>query len=184
MSPAEIAEYTNSIRQAHRSVVFTGGEPAIQQIGIIKVIEELKKDGEEWYFEIETNGTLPLIPPLAAHINQFNCSPKLESSGNLEKARNVPLAIQKLMEYGTMPGKGVCFKFVVFMETWEKDLAEIEKWRLQHNVPKEFIYLMPEGITAERIKEASLFLNEVAMTQGYQMSTRLQVLLYGDKRAV
>jgi organic radical activating enzyme len=165
-------------------VVFTGGEPAIQQIGIMKVIEELKKDGEEWYFEIETNGPMPLIPPLAKHINQFNCSPKLESSGNLEKARNVPLAIAKLMEYGTEPGKGVCFKFVVFMESWEKDLAEIEKWRTQHNVPKEFIYLMPEGITADRIKEASLFLNEVAMTQGYQMSTRLQVLLYGDKRAV
>ena len=43
---------------------------------------------------------------------------------------------------------------------------------------------MPEGITGLEIITGSQYLNEICMKRGYKMSTRLQVILYNDKRAV
>ena len=43
---------------------------------------------------------------------------------------------------------------------------------------------MPEGITEKRIKEGSQAVWEYAYKNGYKFSPRLQVFMYGDKRAV
>lgn len=184
MKTEEVADAINKARGGHRGVVFTGGEPTLQQKAIVEVIDLLKKDGEEWYFEIETNGTLMMLEELGQRLNQINSSPKLASSSNEDLLRDRPQAIARLLELSQKYKTGLCFKFVVRMETWEKDLKEIQEWEAKNKIPREHIYLMPEGTTRERITEASRFLNEVAMKQGYKMSTRLQVLLYGEKRAV
>lgn len=185
MTPAEVAEKVNQERKGHRNVVFTGGEPLIQRGDIPKVIEELKKDGsDEWYFEIETNGTIPLSDEMAELIDQVNSSPKLASSGNKKLIRENPKAIASFLSAYNQGKVGLCFKFVVFLESWKEDLAEIEAWRKRNNIPKELIYLMPEGTTKKRIEKATEFLNEVAMKEDYKVSTRLQILIYGDKRAV
>lgn len=185
MTPQEVADDINKARKGHRNVLFTGGEPLLQYPMILQVIDILKSDGsDEWYFEIETNGTLKMPEKVAEQIDQINSSPKLDSSGNCASLREKPEAIASFLEHYHAGRVGLCFKFVVMLETWEEDMKEIEAWRKSNNVPKELIYLMPEGTTRDRIQKATLFLNEVAMKEDYKVSTRLQILIYGDKRAV
>lgn len=184
MTTDQVAEQINKVRGGHRNIVFTGGEPLLQQMHINEVMDKLRSDGAEWHFEVETNGTMKILNPFAERISQINCSPKLKSSGNTDAMRIRPEAIARILEVGTSPNKALCFKFVVFKESWESDLAEIEQWERENNVPRKYIWLMPEGTKRERIQESTAFLNEIAESRGYNVSTRLQILVYGDKRAV
>ncbi len=164
-----------------RRVVFTGGEPLLQQNDMYKVIELLQKDSEDWLIEIETNGTLQVLDHMM--IDYINCSPKLASSGNLAFARSKPEVIKRYQEL-FLEGVGICFKFVVGKDTMKEDLKEIRAWERANDITRYHIYLMPEGITKEAIAEGTDALIDVCRKYGYNLSTRLQVLLYGDKRAV
>jgi organic radical activating enzyme len=74
---------------AATTVVFTGGEPLLQQDEIAKTTSAL--DG--FRIEIETNGTITPDGTLATRVDQWNVSPKLASSGNAERARLRPAAL-------------------------------------------------------------------------------------------
>lgn len=185
MTPEEVASYIKSVSRGHKNVVFTGGEPLIQQKDIQKVMGYL---GEDWYSEIETNGTIILEEETSMVINQINCSPKLESSGNSKVLRHNPKAILSLIRFT----KTFCFKFVVRKETLQKDILEIENWvdeiermyGCYKGYLRKFIYLMPEGINPQRIIDGLKDLNEIAQDKGFNVSPRLQILTYGEKRAV
>ncbi len=184
MTVDEVVTYIEQISDGVLSAVFTGGEPTLQQDDLAKVAAKLREHNPNWYFEIETNGTNPIKDELGNLLNQMNSSPKLISSGNNPLAKNRPKAIQRLLDIHSTRGIGLCFKFVIMKEKWEQDLAEVKEWQKYHNVPSDLIYLMPEGITRERIQESSVFLAEIAQKEGFNLSTRLQILLYGTKRAV
>ena len=184
MTVDEVVEYIIKISNGVHSVVFTGGEPTLQQDDLAKVATKLREYDPNWYFEIETNGTNPVKEALGNILNQINSSPKLVSSGNNPLAKNRPEAIKRLLEIHNTRKIGLCFKFVIMKEKWEQDLAEVKEWQKFHNVPSNLIFLMPEGTNIERIKESSVFLAEVAQREGFNLSTRLQILLYGEKRAV
>ena len=184
ITPEEVAESIEKKAIGHKNVVFSGGEPLLQQDDMIKIIDILRKKDENWYFEIETNGTILIKDELAEILDQINSSPKLKSSGNNPLIKDRPEAIKKLVDVAQTLNIGLCFKFVIDFDTWESDLKEIKEWEKLHNIPRETIYLMPEGIDKERIEEGSRLLNEIAMKEGYKTTTRLQILLYGNKRAI
>lgn len=166
-----------------RRIVFTGGEPLLQQEAIAEILEILWRE-DSWYIEVETSGTIPLAQDLK--LNQINCSPKLESSGNSKEARDKPVVIKQFLdlagqEASTWKPK-LIFKFVIGKDTFDADMKEVQEWQYKYNVPNSMVYLMPEGITEEAIKEGTIFLLEKCMETGYKLSTRLHVLLYGNKR--
>ena len=66
----------------------------------------------------------------------------------------------------------------------ETDLAEVEALCAEYAVPPERIILMPEGRTADELHERSPWLAEVCTQRGYRFSTRLHILIWGDKRGV
>lgn len=173
----EIREKAGTIRR----VVFTGGEPLLQQDDMYKVIELLQEGGEEWYIEIETNGTLFIKDSIL--IDQINCSPKLASSGNGSMRHN-PLVINSYIKHHSEDGIELCFKFVVGTSTHKEDLEEIKAWEKEISCSKSLIYLMPEGITTYSVTEGTKFLIDICKEQGYNLSTRLHVLLYGNQKAV
>jgi organic radical activating enzyme len=188
MSPKEVAECIRRVGTGVRRVVFTGGEPTIQQRSIIQVMDDIwasELDEEaDWQFEIETNGTISLEYALAKELDNINCSPKMANSGNSLANRFKPEVIKDLMLCREKFGLELIFKFVVGKESAGKDLKEIRKWQIDCKVPSELIYLMPEGITADKITEGTRKLFEVAREHGYKLSTRLHILLWGNKRAV
>ncbi len=156
-----------------KNVVITGGEPLIQKRELEPLVRELRAGG--YRVEVETNGT---IGPgaLATLIDQFNVSPKLRHAGNegLEVLPEAPLR-----EFSGLAQAN--FKFVVQSEA---DLAEVEAIRERFGIPAERVVLMPEGRSAAELNGRSAWLAETCTQQGYRFSSRLHILIWGDKRGV
>ena len=182
----DVADYIIDLSTKHDTynIVFTGGEPILQQKDINSVIETLKeKTDKEWYFEVETNGTVKPNDEFIKNITQFNCSPKLESSGIAEKHRERPEVIQRLWDIRDIEDKNVCFKFVVRRQSLQQDVFEIYEWQQKNDIASKAIYLMPEGIEKSQIEETTRMLAELEKNQ-YNVTTRLHILLYGNQRAI
>jgi len=176
-----VQEIKNEAGQVRR-VVFTGGEPLLQQDDMIKIMESL---GDGWDFEVETNGTIMLKPELISKLSNINCSPKLSSSGNDLDKRDIPEVIKLLVDIKNWDSPKlpkIIFKFVVTKETLEEDMAEIREWQLKYGVQNNQVYLMPEGVEAKRIKKGLVRLLKVCKEEGYKLSPRVQILVYGQKR--
>ena len=153
-------------------LVITGGEPLLQQRDLTGLVADLKSRG--FYFEVETNGTLVPIPELARDIDQWNVSPKLETSGNPLDRRVLP---QVLESFRQLPG--AYFKFVVVEP---QDVEEVCAMRDKYKLPTERIVLLPEGTTVEQVQRRSQWVSEVCVREGFRFSTRLHILLWGDQR--
>jgi organic radical activating enzyme len=151
-------------------LVVTGGEPLLQQDALVPLLELCK--GSRWRIEVETAGTVRPAPVLVELVDQFNVSPKLANSHNPLMRRHRPEAIQSL----AASGKSI-WKFVV---VGAADLIEIGILVDRHQL--EPIYVMPEGQTADVVLGRSKDLVDAVLARGWNLTTRLQVLLYGGKR--
>lgn len=151
-------------------LIITGGEPMVQKKLLIELIEALPSS---MAVEIETNGTLsPWGIPDFVH---FNVSPKLPHSGvAFEKGINIDM----LQEYAQLDSD---FKFVV--ET-EDDLELIRDIRDIVDIADRHIWVMPQGRSVEEItKELPLWFMLCA-ERNWNLSTRLHVLAFNDKRGI
>ncbi len=157
-------------------LVLTGGEPLMQLEAWVELMQLLRAIDRDYTFEVETNGTLRPSLPFDGLVNQYNVSPKLSNSGNQPKLRHKP----QILRYFAENDKAV-FKFVVARK---RDLAEVLDLADQHAIPKERIYLMPEGRTPETLQKRRLWLVEACKKYGFHYTDRLHVQLYGDKRGV
>lgn len=179
MKAYEIEEFTNRIKEEAefanvKNIVITGGEPTLQQKDIAVVIKPLKEQG--YTFEIETNGTNYINDDLFELLDQINCSPKLENSGNQKELRFQPKALKRIADH-----KKSNFKFVVMNES---DLEEIREIVKIAGMPNNRVYLMPEGVTRESQITKYEETSKIAAREGYNVSPRVHILLHDSKRAV
>ena len=65
-----------------------------------------------------------------------------------------------------------------------EDIAEIKQLQAQLGVPNNMVWLMPEGINDEQLKEKRIWLVDLAVKEGYNITDRYHVIVYGDKRGV
>ena len=173
-----VAELQDMIEKQNISnIVFTGGEPLIYQEEIVNLIFQLTYSSETkdnfYTFEIETNGLIKPHDYLKDEVNViFNVSPKRQNF-NLEV----------LNEFKHMYSK-ICFKFVIRdctkyddFDFFQKEV--IEKLKIDH----EYVYLMPEGTDIKTIKKNSIDLVRFyCLKYNYNLSPRLQVMLWGNER--
>lgn len=152
----EIKKILSQIAVSHlRHFVITGGEPMLQQ----SFIAEIRHSFPSAFIEVETNGTIPSI--LGVHtVDQFNISPKLSNSRNKWYRLN-------------LHATNCIYKFVICDKS---DVIEIEFFAEQNNIPREKIYLMPEGTTSEKILERAEWLIPVCQEKKFHYSTRLHIL--------
>jgi organic radical activating enzyme len=151
-------------------VVITGGEPLLQQQALIRLL--LLISGSRRRIEIETNGTIPPLPELTALVDAFNVSPKLANSGVLP-ARRIDRSALSLL---AACGKAV-FKFVL---SGPDDVQEVAA--LQQDFGLNPVWVMPEGTTPETVQTGMRALAEEALARGWNLSSRLHILLWGDRR--
>ena len=59
------------------NIIFTGGEPMLQQRDISSIIDMLFEDSRIYNYEIETNGTIKSKYNLYKKIDMWNISPKM-----------------------------------------------------------------------------------------------------------
>jgi len=154
-----------------RHIVFTGGEPLLQQAALAALCALL---GPAYHVEIESNGTVPLLPVLDPHVNQLNLSVKLAHSGNAETERLKPEVIAL---YARDPR--AWFKFVVASPD---DVAEVEALAARHGLAADRILLMPEGTASAVLRDRTAWLAAMCLERGYRLSDRLHIHLYGDTR--
>lgn len=153
-----------------RTVVITGGEPLLQQPAIIEVMHALRGIR----FEIETNGT---IVPQAALVDarpRFNVSPKLRNSMVVEKKRWKPRALAALLQADSV------FKFVCVAPA---DLNEVQEYVVTVGIPRDRVWIMPEGITSHAVIEHTKDLVEAVLERGWNFTTRLHVLAWEGERS-
>lgn len=155
-----------------RLIVVTGGEPLLQQPGLVGLVRALTQQGRR--VEIETNGTLSPNPDLLEATAQFTVSPKLSTFGaGMPVARRInPAALRGYVS----SGKSV-FKFVIKAPA---DLDEVTE--LEGQLGLSPVWVMPEGTTRDTVLSGMSWLAEEALARGWHLSGRLHVLLWGDER--
>jgi len=153
-------------------LVITGGEPLLQQNTITELLK--RPELKNWKIEIETNGT---IIPSNDFLNdvQFNCSPKLENSGNSKIQRINHEALSSFAKRNTY------FKFVVKSE---KDIDEIarEYIPLLVSIQRNRIFISPEGVTTEELDKNISKIRERVKKEGFSLGDRLHIRKFGNKR--
>ncbi|MEU8658345.1 7-carboxy-7-deazaguanine synthase QueE [Actinoplanes philippinensis] len=168
MSVAEVA--SRVVSQDTDLVVITGGEPLVQQQRLGALAAQLA--GARRRVEVETNGTIAPDERLIAAVGTFNVSPKLSGSGVPVHRRLRPKALRAFRDCG----KAV-FKFVI---TGPADIQELVELQAELGLGR--IWVMPEGTTESAVLTGMRNLAEPALANGWNLSPRLHVLLWGDER--
>lgn len=152
-------------------VVVTGGEPLLQQRGLDVLLRALKAQGKR--IEIETAGTI--APAMAEGlVDQWNVSPKLANSGNPLERRYKPEVLRAFEATGR-----AVFKFVACEPS---DLDEVDS--IVEECGLSSVWIMPEGTDASVLVRRAAALADDVVKRGWNMSTRLHILLWGDRRGV
>jgi len=153
-------------------IVMTGGEPMAQQrnIPLLYALTGLKID-------VETNGTMMPKDDTIEAVDLFCVSPKLAHAGDPEEMRLKPEVLAKFAELSKV-GKAM-FKFVAEKE---EDFAEIETFIEAGNIPQEAVWIMPEGFTPERHMANLTKLADKVIERGWNLTSRLHVLIWGTER--
>jgi 7-carboxy-7-deazaguanine synthase len=153
-------------------VIVTGGEPLSQQARLLPVLRQLHDEGIA--VEVETNGTRTPTPDIQRLVRRFVVSPKLANSGNLERRRLVPKALQAFRDSGKAD-----FKFVVRSI---RDLDEVADIAEKHGLAP--IWIMPEGQTADALLRGLAVIADAVVSRRWNLSVRLHVFAWGQSRGV
>jgi 7-carboxy-7-deazaguanine synthase len=171
----------DDIRNGVIHIIWTGGEPTIKghQEAIVNFFGywASQEDGypslplKNVFNEIETNGTVYIEKDLFNLIDQINCSPKLENSGQARNKRIVPEAIKRIMEH-----KNYQMKFVI---STEEDIKEIFRDFVEpFNIPLKNVVVMPGMDSQDQFHERTHFILEMAKKYKIRGLSRLHISAY------
>ncbi|GIJ29992.1 7-carboxy-7-deazaguanine synthase [Micromonospora qiuiae] len=160
----------NSGMAAVDLVVVSGGEPLLHPGIVVDLARRATASGRA--LEIETNATIAPSPALIAAGARFNAGLKLASSAVPYGKRIKPQVITQLQASGRAR-----WKFVV---TGPEDVREIAG--LQQKFGLTEVWLSPEGTSADVVVDRMRWLADVALTHGWNLTTRQHVLIWGDDR--
>lgn len=167
-----IADIARAIGQAgQRTLVITGGEPLLQQEGLVRLLSGLPRTLR---VELETNGTIWPCPELAERINQWNVSPKLASSRVPGRLRLRVGALAALRDTGRAWLKIAIASRVETREVLE--LVSSVRWA------RERVCLMPRADTLAMLRQRSPAIAQICLIQGFRFSSRLQLELWDGQR--
>lgn len=171
MSLQEIADEINKMKV--KRLIVTGGEPMLQQ----RAIPELQRlTGCK--IDVETNGTIAPKPEVVEAVDLFCVSPKLAHAGDPASMRIKPEVLTRFSELAA-EGKAL-FKFVA---TSVDDFAEIDEFLNAAYIADEAVWVMPEGITADKQLAGLQSISDAAIERGWNVSSRLHVLIWETERA-
>ncbi len=167
-------------RYPTRHVVVTGGEPMIAP-EIVPLTEGLR--GAGLHITIETAGTV--VAPVACDL--MSISPKTSNSTPRERdggrwaAQHERLRFQPQVLGRLMSDYDYQLKFVVQQP---EDLDEILRMVADLGADRRKVILMPEGTDPATLRQRSLWIAELCKREGFRLSPRLHVDLWGARRGV
>ena len=162
---------------SHLQLVVTGGEPLLQQMGLIKLFEQLYRHGYQPAIEIETNTTIAYRQQLDRYISRYNCSPKGANSGNSKRQRHRP---EVLSMFSNNP-KAI-FKFVIASVD---DLQQIyEEYIVAYKLSSARVWLMPAAASREQLQQVAGMVFKLCTEYGFNYSPRLQVEVWDQTTGI
>lgn len=173
-----IDQIVNHFREMNPPMlVITGGEPMLQAKKLPELITALMNEIPALTkFEIETAGTIWNDEVAELPFVWFNVSPKLENSGNLKELRYKPDVLRLFNQ-----SMAAVFKFVVCNDS---DLDEVQQIVDEIGIPEHKVYIMPEGISENIQRERLQYLAEAVLKRRWNLTTRLHVLIWQNRRGV
>jgi organic radical activating enzyme len=158
------------------ALVITGGEPLMQQAraGWEEFLTIARRRFA--FISMETNGTHMPTRFTQDHIDQFVVSPKL-STVDMLRAKQDRTPVSTWPE--VLSRTAVDFKVVV---STPADVAEALALTERAGIPRDRLWLMPEGITTEALAQKWGWITELAAQHGCNASHRLHVLSWGEER--
>lgn len=150
-------------------VVISGGEPMLQRKAIVEIATEVLRV-RPWV-QIETNGR-HAPPEGLPRETMIVASPKLTNSGMSPEKAIRPEAIAALRDWGA------AFKFVA-----ESDACLDEVSALTARFDLEDVWVMPQGTTNAVLKQHMTRIADEAIRRGFNITPRLHVDMWGQKRA-
>lgn len=176
MTPTEVVAQFDDMNV--NEVVVTGGEPLLHQRRA-DWTEFITTVSADRYITVETNGTIEPTPVSVEHVDVFSVSPKLAHSGDPWPKRLVP---PTLVQFARLSDEyRAYFKFVA---EHPDDLAEVGEITRAYDIPTRAVWIMPEGVTAEAITSNLHNVAEATLANGWNLTTRLHVLAWGNTRGV
>ena len=163
-----------------KHVVVTGGEPMLFS-EVVELTRELKQLG--LHVTIETAGTVD--QPVECDL--MSISPKLANSTPRERddgrwaVQHARLRFQPVVLRRLIRDYEYQLKFVV---SEPGDLDELQAICSAIGAARHRVLLMPEGITAEALRERAEWIVDVCKSEGFRYSPRLHIDLWGNRRGV
>jgi len=145
-------------------VVITGGEPLMQYWNGLR--ELLFMLGDKCV--VETNGTV--LPLRCKWGVRFVVSPK--------KGADVDWS------FWTDKKEVVDYKFVIGEQKWTWSVKEVNEIIEKYKLPREKVWLMPYGASANEVNKWAVKCWESAIENGCNYSDRLHIRLFGNRRGV
>lgn len=152
-------------------VVITGGEPLLQHRAVTAAVAALVAADRE--VEIETNGRHGPLAGTEFSAVRYNVSPKLANAGDPESARIRPDTLVALAAANSV------FKFVCGDPA---DLDEVAAVVSVADLPPDRVWISPLGTTPGTVTAATAAIADAVLERGWQLSSRLHVLAWGDER--
>lgn len=165
-------ELKKGILDLCKAVVISGGEPLLQQKALLPLLKILRS--EDYWIEIETNGTVEPLDEVLELVDQINCSPKLSNSKMKLSKRVKEKSLIKLSQ-----SEKVNFKFVV---SCNDDIDEIKNLIETFNMKD--VYLMPLGINNQQLNKTRKATQDLAQNMNLKFSDRLHITLLGGGRGL
>ena len=167
-----IEELYGDVLKKGAHLVWTGGEPLLQQKQICLVMKELYDRGIHPFTECETNGTILPSQEYENWVDLFNVSPKLANSGVPYEKR---IKKDVLSYYENIDNS--ILKFVITNEDNWKEVCELE-------LRRDKIFLMPSASNIDELKETQKVVVDIAIREVVKFNTRLQIEIWNETTGV
>ena len=174
-------DFTHGTTGTKAKVVFTGGEPFIQQNQIINLLSGMI-DKKSWpdHVIFETNGTIKLkndlLKSMRDYFTTISVSPKLFSVSGEKDALDVDV-VNQYSKYADE----ISLKFVVdgSASAWNEAEQFINKIKINSKMS---LWAMPVGATKEQQERPDIgAIADEAMRRGYNVAARVHTYLWGNK---
>lgn len=167
----------------------TGGEPMMNQAGIVAIMEEFEnRHNAPKFITIETNGTQKMRPNFRAYFSQYlddgdcelfwSISPKLFNTSGELKSKAYKKDV--VGDYAKLSSKGQ-LKYVVngTDASWKELEERTTSYRFEHC---DFdVWVMPVGATVESQELTAGDMAVEIIKRGYKVAARVHVYLFGNQ---
>jgi len=161
-------------------LIITGGEPLLQQEGLISFFKKFEeKFGRLPFVEMETNGRTVPLPELDKYVGQYNVQVKLGNSAQGSVMETHHNRIKKDSLNALVANKKAKFLFEI---RHESDMKEVKILQSDFKIVPSRIWLKPFPTDTVGMMRTLPYIEQQCLAKGYRMSNRFNILLHGPKK--